>query len=300
MPSLSLIIKCSLYEHSQIHSCFFCKSESGELSKLFVNTCYVSDAYFAKGSEVEHTNILCHIERLLSTRQRQTFMMYKQDTDYEMEFRPNHKSRVLTDHGDEGGDDDPRGASRRLSAGAKAKAKATAGSAVGSGGASSSRGPATAIPLPTVATPVGEDDAEFEVFGGGGSSGSAGPGAVPAAPAVRRGAKGPKKKHVAAIGASGGEVRYEDAIKRDGTVYSNWHMTCPHCPTHLACGRTMGLGSRNTLGPLGTLAFLHVWRDLAPGPKGHRLTNPPKSEVTKYFEAHKSELEDIWDQFDHL
>ena len=123
MPSLSLIIKCSLYEHSQIHSRFFCKSESGELSKLFVNTCCVSDAYFAKGSEVEHTNILCHIERLLSTRQRQTFIMYKQDTDYEMEFLPNHRSRVLTDHGDKDGDDDPRGASRRLSAGAKRRLK---------------------------------------------------------------------------------------------------------------------------------------------------------------------------------
>ena len=222
--------------------------------------------------------------------------MYTQDSGDEFEIVIPKFRKPITDHGGDN-DDDPRGASRSVGVQAKAKAKAIAsvpagGSVVASGGASSSSGPPAAVPLPA---PGG--DIEMEIHGGPG-----GP-AIPKAPAAMRGRRqGPQKKPVSAIGAGDpGTVRYEDHVKRDGTVYSNWQMICPH-HRDIKCVRTLGLGPTNTRrhGPLQPLAFLHVWRDLPPGEDGHRKTDPTQAQVTAYFNEHKSELEGIWEQFDHL
>lgn len=192
----------------------------------------------------------------------------------------------LAGQGDSGDEKDPRGASR-----AKAKAKASSAKASGPSGSSGDPPPPPKAAPPKAAPPPPPplaEESDIEVFALGQS-------AAPKSSATsRRRGNAPKKEYIAAIG--GGQVRYEDHVHRDGTVYSNYHFLCPH---HDDCSRTMGLGPRNTKrhGPLEPLAFLHAWRDLPPGEQGHRKTPVPQALVTAFFLEHETEMEAIWSHF---
>lgn len=78
-----------------------------------------------------------------------------------------------------------------------------------------------------------------------------------------------------------------------GDVYRNWIFSCPHHGG--SCQRTLGVVPRNTRhhGDLEPLAFLHVWRDVPPGPQGHRKTNPKPEDVTAFFNAYQGELAEL-------
>ena len=81
-----------------------------------------------------------------------------------------------------------------------------------------------------------------------------------------------------------------------GKLYKNWIFDCPH---HASCQRTAGVVPKNieTHGILEPLAFLHTWRDVVPGPYGHRKTNPKPEDVTAFFNAHQGELENLAESF---
>ena len=104
------------------------------------------------------------------------------------------------------------------------------------------------------------------------------------------------RKMVDAIG--GGQVNFtEYPDPHTGRVYANWLFQCPH---HPGCERVLGLGARNTRrhGPLEPLAFLHVWRDVVPEERGHRLTPVRDAAlVSRFFTDHESELNAIFEQF---
>ena len=51
------------------------------------------------------------------------------------------------------------------------------------------------------------------------------------------------------------------------------------------------------LGKFEPLAFLHVWRDIPPGPKGHRHTNPRVADVKVFHDAHLAELDALSQSF---
>ena len=91
---------------------------------------------------------------------------------------------------------------------------------------------------------------------------------------------------------------YDEWPDASGKLYKNWTFKCPN-PDHGACERVMGVSTRNTRnhGHLEPLAYLHVWRDLVPGPYGHRLTNAEQPAVTEFFLANEERLEELWSQF---
>ena len=189
-----------------------------------------------------------------------------------------------------GGDDlgpeeaDPRGGAKALLSGASAPAKA-APKAVGPKAVAKAKTVAapSVEPGSSIDAPGGGDDDDVEVvvplFKGKGS-------AKGDRPRRRK-----RELYIPAIG--GGEAFFDeykapssDIIKRK--VYDNWNMLCPHHPD---CERTMGLGPRNTRhGHLEPLAFLHVWKDMAPGPGGHRKTSPDPEAVLRFLNEHRDEL----------
>jgi hypothetical protein len=99
------------------------------------------------------------------------------------------------------------------------------------------------------------------------------------------------KKEGWAIG--GGQVFFDKeyvAPVLGARAYSNWRFVCPHHPD---CQRTLGFGVANTRnhGNLEPLAFLHAWRDVPPGPRGHRKTHPEQEAVTAFYHDHLAELQ---------
>ena len=148
------------------------------------------------------------------------------------------------------------------------------------------------LPGPPPAPPVPEDDFVIVVPKASSSSSSKAAAPPPAKPkGVRR--DGRKKDFKPAIG--GGGVFYDEYEDGFGKVYKNWTFQCPH---H-GCQRTMGVVPRNIKphGILQPLAYLHVWRDLEPGPDGHRLTDASPADVTKFFKDHELELENLGELF---
>ena len=112
---------------------------------------------------------------------------------------------------------------------------------------------------------------------------------------LRPPAKRTPKIFIAAIG--GGRVNYTEYPDRHtGKIYANWTFECPH---HHGCSRVMGTSKKNTTphGFLQPLAFLHVWRDVCPTERGHRLTPVKQEPVSKFFEEHEEELMAIWNVF---
>ena len=229
-----------------------------------------------------------------------------------------------------GGDEDPRGLLRI--ADVKAKAKVVAGHvpphdpskgkakgkavaalaapAVGPGpppdpkgkgkgkGRGKSKAKALALPLPPpAAVPLpAPPSPDFVIVAPAASSSSSSKAAAPPAPAAgARRRKGEKKAFMPAMG--GGEVFYE-AFREFGfgKLYKNWKFRCPH---HPSCERIVGVISRNTLahGELEPLAYLHVWRDVPPGPRGHRLTDAAPADVAAFYDAHELELKNLAELF---
>ena len=106
------------------------------------------------------------------------------------------------------------------------------------------------------------------------------------------------KKWKNAIG--GGRCSFKEYVQPSGKVYANWTMECPHCPKIDHCERVLGVYKKTTtpLGHLQPLAFLHVWKELEPGPPSHRKTDPESDDqVFAFFTEHKEELEEIWTAF---
>ena len=215
-----------------------------------------------------------------------------------------------------GGEDDPRGL--LTIADAKAKVAAVApkgpkgkpgaalvavgakpppaykkGKGKGKGKAKAPPGPPPApVPGPPPSPPSPDD---FVVAKAASSSSSKAAAPPPAPPAgVRRPRK--KREFLPAIG--GGGAFYEE--HRDfgfGKLYKNWIFDCPHHGG--VCQRTMGVVPKNieSHGILEPLAYLHVWRDLVPGPDGHRHTHADPAVVAAFYTRHQEELEQLAERF---
>lgn len=228
-----------------------------------------------------------------------------------------------------GGEEDPRGV-LRIEADAKAKAKAGAGhvalvvapkgkatakhvavlvapkaglapppkpKAKGKGkGKGRGKAEALALPLPPPSPPPAPPSPDNIVIVPAASSSSSSKAAAPPAPAA--GVRRPgKKKPFIPTSIGEGEVVYEEYREFGfGKLYRNWIFKCPH---HHGCERTVGVIPRNIEehGILEPLALLHVWRDVPPGPRGHRLTNPTAAAVAAFYGEHQDELETLGDLF---
>ena len=150
-------------------------------------------------------------------------------------------------------------------------------------------------PAPAAAPPPAPPSPDFVLVAPAASSSSSSKAAAPPAPAAVARRKPQKKDYKPAIGR--GEVFYQEYREFGfGKLYKNWIFKCPH---HDGCHRTMGVISKNTgaRGILEPLAYLHVWRDVVPSDKSHRLTDAEPADVVKFFDDHEIELEDLGELF---
>ena len=180
-----------------------------------------------------------------------------------------------------------------MAVGAKPPPAYKEGKGKGKGKAKAPPGPPPApVPGPPPSPPSPDD---FVVAKAASSSSSKAAAPPPAPPA---GVKRPRKKREFLPAIGGGGVFYRE--HRDfgfGKLYKNWIFDCPHHGT--ACQRTMGVVSKNieNHGILEPLAYLHVSRDLVPGPLGHRHTHADPADVASFYTAHQDELEQLAEQF---
>lgn len=244
--------------------------------------------------------------------------------------RPAKKAKIVAPVEGEGSDEDPRGALRLADAKAAAKAKSEAKAETKAAKAaalsrlapkgkaksksrvvglapaappppkvagkrtSKAKAPAPLPPPPAPPSPLSDD--EFVVARPASSSSNIAAAFDDADPRVPRERRG----YMPAIG--GGSVFYKEYRAFGvGKSYKNWIFLCPHCPKIgiKACERTMGVIPKNTEthGHLEPLAFLHAWRDVPPGPQGHRKTHPTPEAVTAFFHTHKDELDELAEYF---
>ena len=197
-----------------------------------------------------------------------------------------------------GGDDDPRGESRPALSDAPAKAAAP-------------MAPPKAKAPSKAPAPKAPPKAKAPTAKAGGASSSSGLGGAASAPdefvlvaAPKPHAKGragrvrrDARPFIPAIG--GGEIYFDEyagPASSGAKAFNNWIFKCPH---HAGCQRVMGDGIKNTSrhGHLEPIAFLHVWRDTPPGEKRHRLTDPLPEDVDNFHDAHKEELQALWEMF---
>lgn len=182
-----------------------------------------------------------------------------------------------------------------VAVGAKPPPASKKGKGKGKGKAKAPPGPPPApVPGPPPSPPSPDD---FLVAKAASSSSSKAAAAAPP-PAPPAGVRRPKTKREFLPAIGGGGVFYRE--HRDfgfGKLYKNWIFDCPHHGT--ACQRTMGVVSKNieNHGILEPLAYLHVWRDLVPGPDGHRLTNADPADVAAFYTRHQEELEQLAERF---
>jgi hypothetical protein len=171
-------------------------------------------------------------------------------------------------------------------------------------GKASSHGPRPKAAQPHVAPKAGSSSASVDPVSGGPEPplppeiefAPVGPALVGPPLAPGRRCPGKKKKMINAI--NGGRCNFQEYLQPNGNVYANWFMECPRCPKSDNCGRTLGVRAETTkLGYLEPLAFLHVWKELTPGPNGHRKTHPIDTDVASFYTRHARELEVIWGEF---
>ena len=183
-----------------------------------------------------------------------------------------------------------------VAVGAKPPPASKTGKGKGKGKAKAKPGPPPApAPGPPPSPPSSPDDFVIAKAGSSSSSKAAAPPPVPPA-GVRRPKKDRKSLFLPAIG--GGSVFYEEYREFGfGRLYKNWIFDCPHHGS--ACQRTIGVIPKNIQqhGILEPLAYLHVWRDLVPGPRGHRLTHADPADVASFYTDHQDELEQLADRF---